>query len=76
MKTPYQYLLVLLVTIFLSIPAAMIAAEDDKPQAIRFTSVPDSFNWNIDSPTPGWEDTLGWFFKRLKTEGPDFTLVA
>jgi UDP-2,3-diacylglucosamine pyrophosphatase LpxH len=50
------------------------AAEPEEP--IRFTSVPDIFNWNIGNPQPGWEDTLDWFFDRLEKEGPDFTLVA
>ena len=44
--------------------------------AIRFTSVPDIFNWNISNPQPGWEETLAWFFDRLQEEGPDFVLVA
>ena len=58
------------------------AAESKKPSAngaakeVRFTSVPDIFNWNISNPQPGWEDTLDWFFDRLKKEGPDFTLNA
>ncbi len=43
---------------------------------IRFTSVPDLFNWNIKNPEAGWEDSLDWFFKTLKAEGPDFTLNA
>ena len=45
-------------------------------QEIRFTSVPDIFNWNIRNPQPGWEETLDWFFDRLEAEGPDFTLNA
>jgi len=54
------------------------SAQENLPEAkvVRFTSVPDIFNWNIDNPTPGWEETLDWFFNRLKVEGPDFTLVA
>jgi hypothetical protein len=47
--------------------------EDD---SIRFTSVPDIFNWNISNPQPGWEETLDWFFTRLHAEGPDFHLNA
>jgi len=43
---------------------------------IRFTSVPDIFNWNISNPQPGWEEALDWFFSRLKKEGPDFNLNA
>ena len=49
---------------------------DDQAKAIHFTSVPDIFNWNISNPQPGWEETLDWFFKRLKKEGSDFTLNA
>ena len=52
----------------------LLQAEDKKE--IRFTSVPDIFNWNIGNPQPGWEDTLDWFFKHLKKEGPDFNLNA
>ena len=48
----------------------------NQAEEIRFTSVPDIFNWNISNPQPGWEDTLDWFFRRLKKEGPDFTLNA
>ena len=52
-------------------------ARAQQPSAdVRFTSVPDIFNWNISNPQPGWEDTLDWFFDRLQEEGPDFTLVA
>lgn len=49
---------------------------DAQPDPIRFTSVPDIFNWNISNPQPGWEDTLDWFFDRLQDDGPDFTLNA
>lgn len=51
-----------------------LAAEGD--EEIRFTSVPDLFNWNIGYPQEGWEDTLDWFFDRLVAESPDFTLNA
>lgn len=53
-----------------------LLAANGKSEEIRFTSVPDLFNWNIGNPQPGWEDTLGWFFDRLQKEGPDFTLNA
>lgn len=67
------------------IPAALIAFAAFVPAAvhgatqsdtIRFTSVPDIFNWNISNPQPGWEETLDWFFTRLHEEGPDFHLNA
>ena len=51
------------------------AAEGDK-DVVRFTSIPDLFNWNIPNPAPGWEDSMNWLFTRLNKEGPDFTLIA
>jgi DNA repair exonuclease SbcCD nuclease subunit len=49
---------------------------EGQEKVIRFTSVPDIFNWNISNPQAGWEETLDWFFTRLKEEGPDFNLNA
>ncbi len=70
-----RILLILAVFLCAAIPAsAQKANQDDKE--IRFTSVPDIFNWNIGNPQPGWEEALDWFFKRLKKEGPDFNLNA
>lgn len=53
-----------------------LASQESRAEDIRFTSVPDIFNWNISNPQPGWEATLDWFFDRLQKEGPDFTLNA
>ena len=50
------------------------AEAGDEP--VRFTSIPDIFNWNIDYPTPGWEDSMDWLFDHLQEDGPDFTLCA
>ena len=61
-------------TCFCSCSAAPTNAQE--PKEIRFTSVPDIFNWNIGNPQPGWEDSLDWFFDRLQEDGPDFTLNA
>jgi hypothetical protein len=66
----------LLTTLLLLVLVSLPAFAKEKAQTVRFTSVPDIFNWNIDYPTPGWEDTMDWYFKRLKQDGPDFTLVA
>lgn len=55
---------------------SILFASPTRGEDIRFTSVPDLFNWNISNPQPGWEDTLDWFFDRLKTESPDFILNA
>ena len=53
-----------------------LSLDEVRADDIRFTSVPDIFNWNISNPQHGWEDTLDWFFDRLQKEGPDFTLNA
>ena len=53
-----------------------LVAAADKSESLRFTSVPDIFNWNISNPQPGWEETIDWFFDRLQKEGADFTLNA
>ena len=52
------------------------AQDKDDSKEVRFTSTPDIFNWNIGNPQKGWDDTINWFFKRLKKEGPDFNLNA
>lgn len=54
----------------------VLPVAESRAEEIRFTSVPDIFNWNISNPQPGWEETLDWFFDRLQEEGPDFTLNA
>ena len=63
-------------TITLFLGSVFHLSAKSQAEEIRFTSVPDIFNWNISNPQPGWEDTLDWFFDRLQEEGPDFTLNA
>ena len=53
-----------------------LPVQESRTENIRFTSVPDIFNWNISNPQPGWEETLDWFFDHLQKDGPDFTLNA
>ena len=55
---------------------ACLQAQPKPAGEVRFTSVPDIFNWNISYPQSGWEDTMDWYFERLKKDGPAFTLVA
>lgn len=69
----YPLFCLLIAACLFVVPAS---AQQANPETIRFTSVPDIFNWNISNPQPGWEDTLDWFFELLKEDGPDFTLVA
>ena len=56
--------------------SGLLSLPQGHAEDIRFTSVPDIFNWNIRNPQPGWEETLDWFFDRLQKDGPDFTLNA
>ena len=55
-----------------------LAAQEQKKAAdeVKFTSVPDLFNWNIGNPQEGWEETISWFFDLIQKEGPDFNLNA
>jgi hypothetical protein len=62
--------------VVLCLCGGFLSSQESRAEDIRFTSVPDIFNWNISNPQSGWEDTLDWFFDRLQKEGPDFTLNA
>ncbi|MEK9773972.1 MAG: metallophosphoesterase [Opitutae bacterium] len=62
--------------IILSLFVSFLITSQAFSEEIRFTSVPDIFNWNISNPQPGWENVIGWFFDRLQQDGPDFTLNA
>lgn len=75
MKTR-KHLLPLSVFIGACLCSHFLMAAADKSEPVRFTSVPDIFNWNIGNPQPGWEESINWFFDRLQEEGPDFTLNA
>jgi len=68
------FLQVLFIGALLSACYPLVA--EDATQGVRFTSVPDLFNWNIANPQPGWEEALDWFLDRLQKEGPDFILNA
>ena len=74
MRKILRYIPLTLIALTLLVSHQTQAADGD--ETIRFTSAPDIFNWNIDYPTPGWEVTMDWYFKKLKSDGPDFTLVA
>ncbi|XAL99761.1 metallophosphoesterase [Phycisphaeraceae bacterium D3-23] len=74
LQPPRHLLLLVLACLLHGCTAPTAHAQEAEP--VRFTSVPDLFNWNIGNPQPGWEEALGWFFARLKDEGPDFTLNA
>ena len=45
-------------------------------QTWRFVSIPDFLNVDLTYPQPGWEDTLDYVLKAIKSENPEFVLVA
>ena len=42
----------------------------------RFVSMSDFLNVDTDFPQPGWEEALGTILESVKSEAPDFLLVA
>ena len=74
--TKYALKLTIALCVFACLIAPPTQAAEEDNHAVRFTSIPDIFNWNIGNPQPGWEDSLDWLFDRLQKDGPDFTLVA
>ena len=56
--------------------AEAIGAEDDKASTWSFVSMPDFLNVDTVYPQPGWEDSLGYILKSVKSEDPEFLLVA
>ena len=67
----HRIIAALLLLVFLGVP---VSAENDG-EAVRFTSIPDIFNWNISNPQPGWEESMDWLFTNLKKDGPDFSKI-
>ncbi len=67
---------------FATVPKFAFAAQSSASPAstddatFHFTSFPDLFNWNIKYPQPGWEKAVDWFLKRMKREGPAFSLIV
>jgi hypothetical protein len=66
----------MLTALLLMVACCSPVAAENKDEAVRFTSIPDIFNWNIGNPQPGWEESMDWLFTNLQKDGPDFTLVA
>ncbi len=75
-KKPTILTLSFLAIVLLAFSSSTTSAQETEANEIRFTSIPDIFNWNISNPQPGWEESMDWLFTRLQKDGPDFTLVA
>lgn len=41
-----------------------------------FVSFPDFFNFDVPNPWPGWDDAVDWYLNQVKSENPDFVLIA
>lgn len=65
----YLFVLVLLLLSFSAVSAVEQASW-------RFVSMPDFLNVDTDYPQPGWEEALGTILESVKSEKPDFLVVA
>jgi len=54
--------------------AATSAQTDDT--SWRFVSFPDFFNFDVPHPEPKWDAAVNWYLKQIKSEQPDFVLIA
>ena len=36
----------------------------------------DFFNFDVPNPWPGWDSAVDWFLGRVKSENPEFILIA
>ena len=45
-------------------------------EAWTFVSFPDFFNFDVPNPWPQWEAAVEWYLKQVKSENPDFVLIA
>lgn len=62
--------------LLLSLPFATAARELPGAEPWTFVSMPDFVNVDTDYPQPGWEPALDVVLRSVKSEEPDFLLVA
>ena len=48
----------------------------DAEEAWTFVSFPDFFNFDVPNPWPGWDSAVNWYLRQVKSENPDFVLIA
>jgi hypothetical protein len=41
-----------------------------------FVSFPDFFNFDVPNPWTGWDSAVDWYLNQVKSENPDFVLIA
>ncbi len=63
-----------LAAVVLAMSVGRSPADDAEPWV--FVSMPDFLNVDTDYPQPGWEGSLDFILKSVKSEDPDFLLVA
>ncbi len=51
-------------------------SKPDANQPWVFVSSPDFFDFDAAYPQPKWEPAIDWFLKQVRSENPDFFLVA
>lgn len=45
-------------------------------EAWTFVSFPDFFNFDVPNPWPGWDSAVDYYLGEVKSENPDFVLIA
>jgi DNA repair exonuclease SbcCD nuclease subunit len=48
----------------------------DDHKSLKFVSFPDFFNFDVPNPWPPWDAAVNYFLNQVKSEDPDFVLVA
>lgn len=63
------------VTLCSAVQAETPVAQEDS-ETWTFVSIPDFINFDVEYPQEGWEDALGFILDSMKSEDPDFAMVA
>lgn len=53
-----------------------VQRETTAEEAWTFVSFPDFFNFDVPNPWPQWDAAVEWYLNQVKSENPDFVLIA
>jgi hypothetical protein len=56
--------------------SAQDTGKGELTDTIIFVSFPDFFNFDVPNPWPKWDTAINYFLSEVKSENPDFVLVA
>lgn len=71
---------ILKITGFITVLAWLLVAcqyqDSSKSESWTFVSMPDFLNVDCDYPQEGWEEALSYILKNVKSENPEFLVIA